>query len=681
MPVTTRSSCPLDCPDSCSLTVEVEDGRVVSVEGDHRNPVTQGFICGKVRRLPEHLYGEHRLLDPLIRTGPKGVAIDAPGQFRRASWDEALELVARRLAEARQRHGGESILPLSYGGSNGFLTQDTVDARLWRRLGACRLDRALCAAPSSRAAEGLYGKMPGVAPEDYAESRLIVIWGANPSASGIHQVPYIRQAVAAGATLVVVDPRAIPLARQADLHLAIRPGTDLPVALAVVRHLFTHGGADPAFLSAHATGADELRRRAEPWTLERAAAEAGVEAAAIERLAELWAASSPAVVRCGYGPERNRNGGSATAAILSLPAVAGKFGVRGGGYTMSNGKSFKLNAESAVAAAQPATRSVNLNQIGRALLGEAPYDTGVPVRAVVVYNHNPAMTLPDQQRLLRGLAREDLFTVVIDPIRTDTCRWADVVLPASHFLEHAEVNRGYGSLVLHSVAAVAQPAGQARSNHQIFLDLIRRLGLDEPGDATTVDEFRRAVLASLPPERTRGDRLAAELAVDGVAFPDYGRRPVMFVDVQPATPDGKIHLCPAALDAEAPAGLYHYQPDPASARYPLALISPATSRTISSTFGQLDRGPQALALHPDDAAARGLADGAAVRVFNELGELFCPVQVSDRMRPGVAFLPKGLWSHRTATGATANALVPDSLADLGGGACFNDARVEVEASP
>ncbi len=672
MPKVAQSFCPLDCPDACSLEVHTEGGRVVRVEGDHRNPVTGGFICSKVRHLPRHLYGEHRLLHPQLRDGTKG-----EGKFRRVSWDEALDQVAANLQRVVQEHGGEAILPLSYGGSNGVLSQDTTDARLFRRLGASRLDQTVCAAPSSRAVLGLYGRIPGVAPQDYVHSKLIVVWGSNPSVSGIHQMPFIRQALAQGGQLVVVDPLEIPLARQADLHLPLRPGTDLPVALAVIRQLFETGQADLDFLAQHATGVDELRRRAQPWTLEKAAAEAEIEAEQIARFTDLWAAASPAIVRCGYGVERNRNGGSAIAAILSLPAIAGKFGPRGGGYTMSNAAAFDLSTEAAVAAPIVATRRINMNQTGRALLGEAPYETGPPIQAVVIYNHNPLMTLPDQERLRRGLAREELFTVVIDPVHTDTCQWADVLLPATAMLEQAELQRGYGTMILQVTDPVATPPGEARSNPEIFLDLVRRLGLEQPGDPTTLDAFRQAALNS----SGRGEELAAELAAEGTAFPSLGKTPRLFVDLQPATADGKIHLCPADLDSEIAGGLHSYRADPATQHYPLALISPATSRTISSTFGQSVGAGQGLDMHPDDAKTRGLTHGASVRVFNQLGEVRCALQISQHLRRGVVFLPKGLWSHSTANGATANALIPDRLTDLAGGACFNDARVDVEAAP
>ena len=324
MPETRPGLCPLDCPDACSLTYAVEEGRVASVDGSLLNPVTGGFICAKVRRLPEALYGPERLLRPGIRTGAKG-----EGRFREVGWDEALDRVADRLRETRARAGGEAILPLSYGGSNGLLSQDTVDARLFRRLGASRLARTVCAAPSGRALEGLYGKMPGVGYPDYVHARLIVVWGANPAVSGIHLMPYIQEAQKRGAKLAVIDPRRTRPAWKSDLHLAPQPGTDLPLALAVINLLFQRGQADLEFLRAHTVGWERLREIAAPWNVHYAANVCRITAPEIEALADLYAESAPAVIRCGWGPERNRNGGSATAAILALPAVAGKFGVRG----------------------------------------------------------------------------------------------------------------------------------------------------------------------------------------------------------------------------------------------------------------------------------------------------------------------------------------------------------------
>lgn len=658
-----QTSCPLDCPDSCSLDVRLEAGRVKKLDGNHRNAVTRGFICAKVRRFAEHVYGEDRLRSPMRRIGAKG-----EGRFEAISWPEALGEIAGRLDRIRRDHGGEAILPFSYGGSNGSLSQDTLDARLFRRLGASQLARTVCAAATTAAISGLYGRMPGIGYEDFPAARLIVVWGANPSASGIHLVPFIVEARNRGAKLVVVDPRRTALAAQADLHLPIRPGTDLPLALAVLRRLFEEGGADQAFLAAHATGAETLRRRAAPWTPDAAAEVCGVPAESIDHLSRLYADTSPAVIRCGWGQERNRNGGSATAAILALPAVGGKFGVRGGGYMASNSAAFSFDAERVINEPPSTTRVLNMNRLGRQLLEAEP-----PIHGLFVYNANPVATLPRQDLVCRGLERTDLFTVVFEQVMTDTALYADILLPATTFLEHEDLRKGYGAYALQKVRPVIEPVGEARSNPQVFEALIEALGLERPGDVSAAD---------LPANLIGRDGLSGEqrrqLEEHGLCEPSFGRRPVQMVDVVPGTDDGKIHLVPEQLEKESPGGLYHYRPDPRTDELPLALLSPATGKTISSSLGQLRRDSIALEMSPEDAAARGLAGGDAVRIWNQYGEVRCPLRIDRSLRPGVAVLPKGLWRRQTGGGTTGNVLVPDSYTDLGGGACFNDARVEVE---
>jgi len=656
------TACPLDCPDSCSLSVSLSDGRVVALDGGHANPVTGGYICGKVRRFGDRMYGPDRLLQPGFRLGPPG-----SGEFRWVSWDEALARVADAMREARDGWGAESVLPYCYGGSNGLLTQDTADARLFRRFGASRLARTLCASTTGAANQALYGKMPSVSYADYAHAKLIIIWGANPSASGIHLVPFIRDAQRAGATLVVVDPRATPLARLAGLHLALRPGTDVAVALALHRHLFEHGLADEAFLAAHTTGASQLRERAREWTFERAASVAGLEPGAIARLADMYATASPAVIRCGWGLERNRNGGSAAAAILALPAVAGKFGVRGGGYTLSNSASWGIT-KSWIGAEEPPARLVNMNHLGRMLTG--PIDP--PVKVLFVYNCNPLATVPHQNLVRQGLEREDLTTIVFDQVMTDTARYADIVLPATTFLEQYDLARAYGPISLQIVRPVVDAIGEARPNVDVFAELEQRLGLDQTGEPRDEVEMMLRVIEGLP------EGVGQAVRADAPAAPPFGTAPVQFVDVFPCTPDGKVHLFPDDLDRQAPLGLYAYQPDPATDRYPLALISPSNEKAISSSLYELVHRTAALSIHPDDAHAREIGEGDTVKVFNEMGTVTCHAAVSPTVRPGTVSLPKGLWGRHTLNGSTANALTPDTLTDIGAGACFNDARVQVE---
>lgn len=660
------SACPLDCPDLCSLDVTVDQGKVVRVEGSTRSPVTDGVICGKVRKIADHLYGKDRVLTPLIRRGPKGA-----DQWRAIEWSEAIGIIAEKLRGIRERSGGEAILPYSYGGSNGWVSDGGTANRFFRRLGASTLDHTFCAAATTAATRGLYGKMAGVAFEDYVHAKLIVLWGVNPSATSIHLVPLLDQARERGAKLIVVDPRATPLARRADLHLQVRPGTDLPVALAIAHALFSRGHADRAFLAAHTDGAEELERRAAAWTLPAAAAEAQLDVASLERFLEMYVAASPAVIRCGWGLERNRNGGSAVAAVLALPAIAGKFGVRGGGFTLSNGDAgWKASSEAGIGEPAPGTRVINMSQIASALATvRSP-----AIEALFVYNCNPVATAPNQAALIEQLRREDLFVVVHEQVMTDTAMLADIVLPATAFLEHRELRRGYGNMRMYDAKPVAPPPGQARSNTQLFAALLEQMALSRPGDANTDDEIVNAILSASP----HGAALRAQLDEQGVAIPPGGgTTPIPFVDVFPGTANQKIQLCSAELDAEAGGGLYRYKADPAKREFPLALISPAMATQISSTFGQLREKPAEIEISAEDAAARGIANGAAVRVWNELGEVRCLAKIAPTVRTGVLVLAKGFWRKHTANGYTSNALIPETIADLGGQAAYNDARVEI----
>jgi len=602
-PVTRRTSCPLDCPDLCSLDVSLANGRIVEIAGSPEHPITQGYICRKVRHYADHVYSDLRLTTPGRRVGPKG-----EGAFEPISWDEALTEVVVQMRAAIDRHGAEAILPYCYGGSNGKITQDANDARLFRRLGASRLARTVCAAPTGRAFDGLYGKMPGVAFPDYVHAQLIVVWGANPNASGIHLVPFIRRAQKAGSKLVVVDPRNTPLAKQADLHLPIRPGTDVVVALSVIRWLFDTKAADEVFLSKHATGATELRKRASQWTFERSAELAQISPGLLEQFARMYAEANPAVIRCGWGLERNRNGGSAATAVMALPAVAGKFGVRGGGFTMSNSAAWQLGSDAAINEPEPATRIVNMNQLGRTLLEEC----NPPVSVLFVYNSNPLATSPSQRRIRQGLCRTDLFTIVFDQVMTDTARYADIVLPATTFLEHTDYRVGYGTGYLSKVAPVMDAIGESRPNYEVFAELCDRMGLHRPDDPVAPEAIFQQLIG---PNHDRGWS-PEELEESGWLPPPTGTNPIQFRDVLPITVDQKVHLVPESLDREAPGGLFHYQPDPAQHTDALVLISPATGSTVSSTLGQLNGRQVPLELHPQDAAVRGIAEGDTVRVFN-----------------------------------------------------------------
>lgn len=656
-----NTTCPLDCPDACSLSVTLEDHRVVKIDGADDGSTTAGFICGKVRNFPHHVYSTERLSSPLRRVGKKG-----SGDFETISWEQAYQAITQRIAEDREQFGGDSILPVYFGGSNGKLTQGAVDTRFFYRLGASKLLPNVCAAPSTAAFDAMYGKMPGVGYEDYENSKLIVIWGCNPHASGIHLVPFIQKAQRRGAKIVVLDPRKTSFAGKADLHLKIYPGTDLVVALGMVRWLDENNLVDREFIRRYTNGYEQLLDRASQWTVDRAAEIARVEPRQLEKFFRLYGETRPSVIRCGWGPERNRNGGSAIAAILALPAVANRF-ERSGGFTMSNSNAWRLDSRRVIHSSAPRGRSVNMNVVGEALCGE----TKQPIRTVFVYNCNPVATLPEQNKVIEGLSRSDLFVVVFDQVMTDTAKYADIVLPATTFLEHRDLRNGYGNSRMGNVVPVIDPVGQSKSNHEVFSELLRRLELARPDDLTTEDEICESLLGQ--------DRFR-ELTTNGSLVPELGTRPIQMKDVLPGTASGRIELFPDSLTQESQAGLYQYIADTSDEQqFPLALVSPSTSQTVNSTFGYRLTQPARVSLHPLDAESRGIEDSTPVRVFSASGEVFLDAKIDETISPGVASIPKGIWMKHTRNARTSNALCPDSLSDIGAGACFNDTRVEIEA--
>ncbi|MFI5366517.1 MAG: molybdopterin-dependent oxidoreductase [Candidatus Binatia bacterium] len=658
------SVCPLDCPDTCSLTVTVDGGRIKRVDGSQRNPVTAGYICAKVRRYPERIYSPLRLLYPQRRVGAKG-----EGRFERITWDEAIDVIAQRFKQIIHEDGAEAIVPYHYGGSSGLFGEGAADARFFNRLGASELLRTLCAAPTGTAYRAMFGTMGGVPLEDYRLARAIILWGVNPSATNIHLVPHIQAAQRAGAFLALIDPRCTMLARSADLHLQPLPGTDVVLALAMINELVRTGRVDEQFVAAHTSGFDELVRAAAAYPLGRAAALCGVQERDIVTLVDAYAGASPALIRCGWGVERNRNGGNAVRVIFSLPAVAGKFGVRGGGLTMSLSRAFPVNG---VALGRPDLRRGNVRQINMTQLGRVLTEAQTPpVRALFIYNANPVAMTPQQNLILRGLARDDLFTVVHEQVLTDTARYADILLPATTVFEQAELHKSYGHYFLQYSDAVIPPVGESLSNPELFARLGRALGFDEPELDAGTDGL---LLAAMECDRSRFGGVSIEqLQRDKIARLRFNGQTelIQFVTDFPTTRSGKIELCPAGLAAPT------YTPLPASS-YPLALLSPASNKTINSIFGEFNLPHARLQMHTADAAVRGIRDGDVVRVFNDLGEVHVPVRMDDDLRPGVVTLPKGLWRSSTLNGATATALAPDHLSDIGEGACFNDARVEVE---
>jgi anaerobic selenocysteine-containing dehydrogenase len=454
------------------------------------------------------------------------------------------------------------------------------------------------------------------------------------------------------------------------LHIPVYPGSDLPVALAMIQYWKDQGKLDRQFLDRHADGLDSLLGKAAAWSIEDAAAEARVSPQAIRELADVYARSSPAVMRCGWGIERNRNGGQAVAAVLAMPALLGKFGVRGGGFTLSNRGASQTDMTQVWDESAWQTRIINMTQLGEVLNGN-PTPSDIPIRGLFVYNANPAATVPDQNAVLAGLAREDLFTVVFDQVMTDTARYADIVLPATTFLEHRDIQRGYGAYVLGGVQAAIDPRGESRSNHQVFSELGRAMGFeDEVFSWDSLEALRRVANVI----RLNGKQADASLLEAGklqkYSFP--GEAPVQFESVFPKTPDGKIHLTPSALGP----GPYTYRPIQ-EADYPLALLTPATSRMTNSTAGEWSYPTLEVTIHPEDATQRSIGAGDPVRVYNPQGEVQCRARVSESTRVGVVSIPKGAWMKSSQNGRTATALCPPSVDNVGGGACFNDARVEV----
>ncbi len=664
----------MDCPDSCALHVTVAEGKIARIQAaptsESAHPNTQGFICDKIGRFDGRVYHDTRILHPQRRVGPKGEE-----RFERISWEEAISTVVEQFRAIIARWGAEAILPYHYDGSNGLLSHDFLDAYLFAKLGASRLARTLCAAPATAVAMGMYGKMPGVAFQDYPEAKAILVWGANPKYSNIHLVPYLRQAKKKGAFVAVIDPIRNFSSTEIDLHLPVYPGADLPVALAMIRQWHGEGRLDRAFLSRHADGLEPLLAAASEWSIGRAAAEARVPAGDIEKLARVFALSSPAAIRVGWGIERNRNGGQALAAVMAMPALLGKFGVCGGGYTLSNSGAAKLDMSKLFGADSPparwATRELNMSQLGRLLTdGIAP-----PVQSLFIYDCNPAATAPDQNAILRGLAREDLFTVVHEQVMTDTARYADILLPAVTFLEQYEIKRSYGSYIVGGVQPAIEACGEARPNEWVFARLARAMGFtDEPFGWDTATSMRKVAdalsLSGQPCDP------APVLNGDVQGYPFSGGTPVQFRNVNPLTPDGKAHLTPPAL-GPAP---FQYQPVHEE-NSTLALVSASNNKMISSTLGEFNYPELWLTLNPLDAAARGISDCDEVRVFNQLGEVRCRARISDRIRDGVCGLPKGAWRNSSRNGQTSTALCPQHVNEVGGGACFNDARVQVERVP
>jgi anaerobic selenocysteine-containing dehydrogenase len=674
MKVEHASVCPLDCPDTCSLTVTVEDDRIVGIRGSRANPYTDGVLCAKVpKAYPEFVHGERRLRTPLKRVGRKG-----EGRFVRISWDEALDIVHDRVTAVVAEHGPQAVMPLNYGGPHGLLAAGSMDLRFFHRLGASLLDRKpLCGGIRTEAWVGTLGTVPGIRPEQVEQSRLIVAWGNNVTWSNLHLTPILNRARKAGARVVVVDPRRTKIAEQADLHLALRPGTDVVLAWAIAADLERRGAVDRGFVERWVAGYEEFMALARPWTLARAAETCGVAEADVARFAEWYATISPAAISVGNGLERNQNGGSGIRAVFALPALAGKFGVAGGGLV--NGASYafpktpaRLQRPDLV---PPGTRTLNIVDVGRHLTDPT---LRPPIKAAIIYNHNPVIVHPDQNRMRRGLEREDLFLAGIEVAMTDSMRYCDVVLPACTHFEHPDVYAAYGQHWLQRAEPVIPPQGEALSNMEIFRRLAARFGFTEPCFRATDQELMDDALD--PADARLGGVRPSRLPLDrALPMTVNGGDAVLFENVFPATESGKVDLASPYLEKKYGARLPSFRP--LVSPYPLTLISPASDQRITSTFGGTVTSDDVpvLEMHPDDARPRGLGDGQTVRVWNDLGEVRLPLRVTDGVPRGVVSSLKGTWFRTSDNDQTVSALAPATHADICEGACYNDARVEVAA--
>ena len=668
------SVCPLDCPDTCSLSVTVSDGQVIQVRGSRANPYTAGVICDKVARYyPQFVHGPSRLRHPLKRVGPRG-----SGQYEAISWAEALDRVHAGLQAAIDAHGPQSVLPLNYAGPHGQISGGSMDRRFFHRLGATLLDRGpLCGIVRGTAYTSLFGTAPGMPPEQMRDADVVAVWGNNVTVSNLHLARVIKAARENGARLVVIDPKRTKIAEQAHLYLQIRPGTDVVLALALAAELERRGAFDRAFLDTWAEGLDAYMDEARRHSVDEALAVCGIARESFDRLADLYAGAKRLALSVGNGMERGRSGGSAIRAIMALNVLTGQLGRPGAGVFARPGLAFpttgaKLQRPDLVPAG---TRTFNIVDVGRLLLDPT---LDPPVKAVFIYNHNPVCTHPDQNRMRRALSRDDLFVVGCDVVMTDSLAYADVILPASSHFEFDDIYTAYGQSYLQRAAPVIAPVGESLPNTEIFRRLAARFGFDEPAFRDSDEALMDAALD--PADPRLGGLRPSQLPLDrALLMNTTAGEPVMVCrTVKPGTTSGKITLFSPDLEARFGYGVPRYEAVPADA--PLMLISPSSSRRTNATFGSdpVSQGPERIELHPADAAARGIAEGDRVRVWNRLGEVTLIARLTDAVRAGVVYSSKGTWLSTSDTGQTVNALIDaDRRTDIMSGACYNDTFVEV----
>lgn len=716
---TVRAVCPHDCPDACAMLVTLDGDRAVAVRGDREHPFTRGFLCHKVSRYPERVYHRDRLMFPMRRVGPKG-----SGQFERISWDAALdEITARFQAIADGPHGPQAILPYSYCGTMGKIQSEGLDRRFFHRLGASLLDRTICATAGGLGYTMTIGSKQGTDPDAFSQSQYIINWGSNTAVTNMHLwVRMVEARKRHGAKIVTIDPYRSVTAARSDWHLAPRPGTDAALALGLMHVIFRDGLADEDYLRDHCLGGDELRTRVlSDYAPQRVAEITGLDIAEIGQLAREYAKTVPSVIRINYGMQRHAGGGMAVRTIACLPAVIGAWRHSAGGILLSTSGTFAFN----LAAVQrpdlvpPGTRTVNMTQLAEALHGELP---GSPVQALYVYNSNPAAIAPDQQRVLAGLRRDDLFTIVHDQFPTDTVDYADIALPATTQLEHFDLHGSYGhQFVQVNVPAIA-PLGESRCNTEVFRGLAGRLGFEPELFDVSDEQLARELLWETGPVENvpaamRGitlERLKCEGAIKlssatKISHPGpsglsdssesaestdpqgFGLRlTTPFANGGFATPSGKCELRCERLAQLGFDPLPTFIPpaeSPASApelakRFPLQLLSPPSPHFLNSTFVEVDSlrrsaiEPQ-LEISAADATAREIQEGDLVNVFNDRGSFIARAIVGDKVQPGVVVAPSIWWNKHSSGHCNSNSTTPTRLTDLGGGATFFDNLVQV----
>jgi anaerobic selenocysteine-containing dehydrogenase len=669
------------------MLVTVEGGRAVRVAGDPDHPITQGFLCAKVNRYVERTYHDDRLRAPLRRTGPKG-----SGQFAPISWDEALDEIASRLGSVVSMHGAEAILPYSYAGTMGLVQGEAMDHRFFHTLGASRLDRTICSMAGTIGLRMTLGASVGADSEGVPESDLILLWGTNTLTANPHLWPFITRARARGAQVLCIDPIRTRTAQQCDEWIGIRPGTDAALALGMMHVVFARGLQDDDYLERHTLGHAAMRARAAEWTPPRTAAVTGLDEAVIVSLGERYGRARAAFIRVNYGLQRHAGGGMAVRTIACLPAVTGHWRRAGGGVQLSTSANFQFNRAALHRVdAGPNARTINMIRLGEALTEDDAGVGGPPVKALVVYNSNPASVAPDRNTVLRGLAREDLFTVVLEHFQTDTADWADLVLPATTQLEHWDIHFAYGHHYVTLNRPSIAPIGQAKPNSEIFRRLAARMGMTDPMMRDDDLALIGQALASQSPK-------LEGVTLDTLLEKGYTRLnvPTPYLPYEAGgftTPSGKCEFFSQRLADMGLDPLPTYIPpyesverEPALVeRYPLTLISSPAHTFLNSTFANITslrrqaREPEVL-LHPADAERRGIGAGMVVTVHNDRGAFLAKARVEPSIREGVAWAPSIWWGKLAGDGANANQTTSQRETDLGHGPVFYDNQVEVSVA-